>query len=314
MKKIIFILTMFLAVSQAFCQSAVRLSKPLDNVSVGAYFGAQTGLKFDPVFPVNPVVGLKIQKDISTIIGFNTDGSYGFNSENIKFTINNTVNITNIISKYNKNRKFNMFTECGVGADWNLHGNVDPIVKTGLVFSYDILRNFSLYLNPAIHWNLDNNLKFNKNNANLGLYLGFMWSLPHTCKGFEYYNINELNNTINNLRNELDKKPKEVIKTVVKTETVTNTIGNIVVYFAQDSYELTATSMAELSKIPNGSHVSVIGSASPEGTRNYNLDLSNKRAEVVAKYLSDNGVIVDSYQGIGVTDNTSNRVVTVYIK
>ena len=123
-----------------------------------------------------------------------------------------------------------------------------------------------------------------------------------------------MNDEINNLKAELAKKPTEIVKEVVKTEVVTNTIGNTVVFFAQNSSELTGTAMSELSKIPSGSKVSIIGSASPEGSAEYNQKLSEKRAETVSKFLTENGLIVENCIGTGVTDTTSGRIATITIK
>lgn len=58
----------------------------------------------------------------------------------------------------------------------------------------------------------------------------------------------------------------------------------------------------------------IIGSASPEGSSKYNQKLSEKRAEVVSKFLTGNGVIVENCIGTGVTDTTSGRVAIVTIK
>ena len=123
-----------------------------------------------------------------------------------------------------------------------------------------------------------------------------------------------MNNEINSLKKDLAKKPTEIVKEVVKTEVVTNTVGNTVIFFAQNSAKLTGTAMSELSKIPSGSKVSIIGSASPEGSSNYNQKLSEKRAKAVSKFLTGNGVIVENCIGTGVTDTTSGRVAIVTIK
>ena len=125
-----------------------------------------------------------------------------------------------------------------------------------------------------------------------------------------------MNNEINSLKRDLAKKPTEIVKEkeIIKTEVVTNTIGNTVIFFAQNSAKLTGTAISELSKIPSGSKVSIIGSASPEGSSNYNQKLSEKRAEAVSKFLTENGVVVENCIGTGVTDTTSGRVAIVTIK
>ena len=58
----------------------------------------------------------------------------------------------------------------------------------------------------------------------------------------------------------------------------------------------------------------VIATASPEGSMKFNQKLSEARAKVVAKYLSNKGVIVDEATGKGVQGSTSNRLAIVYVK
>lgn len=54
--------------------------------------------------------------------------------------------------------------------------------------------------------------------------------------------------------------------------------------------------------------------ASPEGPKALNDRLSQNRADVVAKYLQNRGVIVDEAKGQGVQGVTSNRLAVVYVK
>ena len=69
-----------------------------------------------------------------------------------------------------------------------------------------------------------------------------------------------------------------------------------------------------LDAIKSGSHVQVVGTASPEGSKEINDKLSQARADSVAEYLKSRGVTVDEATGKGVQGTTSNRLAVVYVK
>jgi outer membrane protein OmpA-like peptidoglycan-associated protein len=56
------------------------------------------------------------------------------------------------------------------------------------------------------------------------------------------------------------------------------------------------------------------GTASPEGNPELNQRLSQARADAVADYLRERGVIIDEAEGKGVQGTTSNRLAIVYVK
>lgn len=313
-------------------QTAYEKFKILDNTSISVVGGATTPLDFNSVFPINGVAGIKLQKDLTPVFGLNVEGlaSFGDNHygdastvvKSINTGLNGVINLSNLLCGYNGTpRKFEVSTETGIGwlHSWTGHSNY-LTSKTGAILSFNLGKEkaHSVIINPAVYWNLSKTgkIQFNKNHAQLGLLVGYVYHFK-TSNGthsFKAYNIGAMNNEINNLKAELAKKPTEIVKEVVKTEVVTNTIGNTVVFFAQNSSELTGTAMAELSKIPSGSKVSIIGSASPEGSAEYNQKLSEKRAETVSKFLTENGVIVENCIGTGVIDTTSGRIATITIK
>jgi len=115
--------------------------------------------------------------------------------------------------------------------------------------------------------------------------------------------IDALNAQINELRN---RKPevitKEVVKQVVKEVPSVKefTVSDLVfVTFAQGKSALTKDAKAALNNVKQGVHVQVVGTASPEGSKELNDRLSQARADVVANYL----------KGL-----TSNRLAVVYVK
>ena len=128
--------------------------------------------------------------------------------------------------------------------------------------------------------------------------------------------IDALNAQINELRN---RKPevitKEVVKEVPAVKVKEFTVSDLVfVTFAQGKSALTNDAKAALNNVKEGVHVQVVGTASPEGSKELNDRLSQARADVVANYLKGRGVIVDEATGKGVQGTTSNRLAVVYVK
>ena len=88
----------------------------------------------------------------------------------------------------------------------------------------------------------------------------------------------------------------------------------VFVTFAQGQYYLSKEAKAALDGVKSGRRVQIVGTASPEGSKEFNERLSQNRANVVAKYLQGRGVIVDEATGKGVQGVTSNRLAIVYVK
>lgn len=103
---------------------------------------------------------------------------------------------------------------------------------------------------------------------------------------------------------------KEVIKEVPgKTTFVQSTY---VVTFPVNSAEIGNTS--ELDGIKSGSNVEIVAYASPEGKSSVNQQLSQKRADAVAKYLQNKGVNVTRIIAKGADTNHANRIAIVTVK
>ena len=128
--------------------------------------------------------------------------------------------------------------------------------------------------------------------------------------------IDALNAQINELRN---RKPevitKEVVKEIPSVKVKELSVSDLVfVTFAQGKSNLTREAKAALNNVKEGSHVQVVGTASPEGSKEINDRLSQARADVVANYLKSRGVNIDDATGKGVQGVTSNRLAVVYVK
>ena len=308
---------------------------------LNAAAGLKLGKQFSPVYGAN-LEGLAFFGDNRW-----QTGSLGFSNSHtvvraINLGLNGTINFTNLFGEYNPDRRFEVGAEAGIGY-WITYGDKHIIqtdntgddteltAKTGLTFAYNLGKDraWQLYAEPAILWNLTHGpgdaIQFGKQAAQLGLFVGvnYKFKTSNGTHNFKIWNVGDLNDEINSLRNQLNAKPKEVVKEVIKevikevptTKTQTISVENLVfVTFQQAKYLLTAPNKKALDSIKAGRHVQIVGTASPEGSKEFNDRLSQNRANVVAEYLKGRGVIVDEATGQGVQGVTSNRLAVVYVK
>ena len=335
MKKILLMLALFSAVVTANAQIATENSNAFDNVGVGITAGVSTPLDFNSVFPLNTNVGLKITKDITPVIGFQIEGLAVLNDNHfsdlktaVKATnvgLNGALNLSNLFWGYKGTpRVFEVSTVAGLGwlHTWNTSEN-SLTAKTGLDLAFNIGKNkaHSLVLTPAVYWNLHkiDAIQFNKKGAQLALNLTYVYHFK-TSNGthhFKTYDVGAMNNEINYLHGKLDeceKREPKLVERIVEKKVVVPTNTEWFVQFAQKSAELTAEAKATLDKIGENLVVDVIGTSSPEGDAEFNQRLSEKRAAVVADYLTKRGVKVNSWVGKGVQIGlATNRLAIVTV-
>lgn len=338
----------------ANAQQAIEKSKLTDNIYVGIGGQVSTPTDLNGVFPLNSAVNLFVGKEITPILGFNVEYTNWFGSHFTKGTrfdnvidahnairgfflgLNGTINLTNLFLDFQGGRPFEIQTITGLG--WG-HAftphksdkmNDDLCAKTGLNFLFNVSKNkaHTLFVQPSVLWNLtkpgavNDRVAFNKMGSQLAVTLGYIYHFKnsnalHTFKvhdiGSLYSDINRANDEINKLRADLSKKPNVIIKEVVKIKDID--VENVFfVTFAQGKSELTFDGETILNNILRGKHVSIIGTASPEGTDERNMELSQERANVVAEYLKNRGVIVDDANGVGVQGTTSNRLAIIHVQ
>lgn len=321
MKKIILMFALFSAVVSANAQIATENSNAFDNVGAGITAGVSTPLDFNSVFPLNTNVGLKITKDITPVFGFQIEGLAVLNDNHfndLKTTVkatnvglNGALNLSNALWGYKGTpRAFEVSAVVGLGwlHTWNTSEN-SLTSKTGLDLAFNLGKNkaHSLVLTPAVYWNLHkiDAIQFTKKGAQLALNLSYIYHFK-TSNGthhFKTYDIGAMTNEIARLNGALaeceSRKPK-VVERIVEKNVVVPTNTEWFVQFAQKSAELTAEAKATLDKIGEDLVVDVIGTSSPEGDAEFNQRLSEKRAAVVADYLTKRGVKVNSWVGKGV--------------
>ena len=208
--------------------------------------------------------------------------------------------------------------------------------KAGIDFVYNFgsKKQWQVYVEPSMTWTFGNNFKYtslgeavwdpayNIDNSFFQLNVGVVYKFK-TSNGTHNFKIAQLrdqaeidalNAQINELRN---RKPEVITKEVIKEVPVGKEVrveDLVFVTFAQGKYYLTNEAKAALDKVNEGAHVQIIGTCSPEGSKELNDRLSQNRANAVADYLKGRGVIVDEAIGKGVQGVTSNRLAIVYVK
>lgn len=331
-------------------QKAIETPKVLDNTYLGVNVGATTPLNLKNVFPLNTTVGLTLGKNWSPIFGTEVHsgvsfGDNGYGVEGYTFVkaintgVNTTINLTNLFLGYNPNKVFELQTV--VGLAWSHLYSSDSIfddkvkvsedddeltARTGLRFNWNLGKEkaWSINLEPLVLWNLTNGsngvrnmdyVQFNKKYAQLALFAGvtYKFKTSNGTHNFKVWNVGKMNDEINSLRSELAKKPKEVVKEIVRERIVEKVVGQTkwVVFFDQGSAELSEDAKIVLGEICKNTTVDVVGHASPEGTVEFNQNLSVERAMAVASFLRDNGIRVNSINGKGELGVPKNRVVIV---
>ena len=257
--------------------------------------------------------------------------------------LNSTVNLTNLFCGYlGEPRPFEVSSVIGMG--WGhvfIPSNEYAILeekdedrdlltaKTGLDFNFNFgsEKQHQFYIEPAVIWALNKTgyegVQFNKHWAYLSLSVGYNYKFGCSYGGHNFKFGRDCDAELRRLQALLDEcnsRPprveiKEVEKIVYRDRPgQTITIDNLkVVPFEVNKWDLTEDVKADLNTIKEGSHVQVIGTASPEGNAEWNQELSNNRANAVAEYLENRGVIVDSKEGRGVEGKTSNRLAIVYV-
>lgn len=268
----------------------------------------------------------------------NTDGHETFRG--IYVGVNGMTNLTNLFLGYNgKPRTFEVSTQLGLGwchtpGNGVSNENANQVikntdrngvgVKTGLDFAFNLgsKKAHTLSVRPAVLWEVANHwnrVQFNKNKAQLYLGVAYTYHFK-TSNGTHYfktYDVGAMNDEINRLRAELDAKPKEVVNEVVKEVRIYNNVNvtDTYVFFAFDSDELSVEAKESLDKLGQNGVYTVDAYASSEGTTEYNLELSQRRANAVKAYLESRGAKVDYATGHGVAfGTTTGRVAVVRVK
>ena len=292
----------------------------------------------------NPIYGVEL--DASAWVndnGFTWRPSTWVTATNVG--LNGTINLSNLFFGYKgKPRWFEFQTVAGLG--WLHHFGDDArnnlSSTTGLRMNLNIGsdRAWTFSVMPAIWWNLSETgkVQFNKKYAQMGIQVGLTYhfktsSGEHYFKGYDVGSyrstIEHMNETIGSDQKRISELTqsnddlwrankvalREVNKLSEQLKECQEGKGAYVVLFAFKSDQLDNTAIRCLDSVPEDSDVEIYGYASPEGDAEYNLNLSLRRAEEVARYLTNRrkaNVLV--CEGRGAFTESSNRIVEVLIK
>ena len=324
------------------------VTTPLDMNGVfplNAVAGLRLAKEFTPIF------GAEIEGNVwFNDNHFNRNWTNGDISPEVKTFVaatnvglNGTVNLSNLFFGYKgKPRFFEAKAVAGIGwlHYWDKYKTTpttlteEGVVEKGyldkngfsaktalnLAFNLDDARKHSVFVEPGVFWNLSyskefgSTVQFNQKYAQLALMVGYTYHFgcSNGTHHFVLHDVGALNDEINRLRSQ---EPQVVTQTVIQDHYV-NVPGNcdkqVVITFAFDSAELSEQAKAQLDDVKG--KVSIEAYASPEGDKDYNMALSQRRADAVAQYLSEKGATIIESVGCGVDGETSNRIAIVKVK
>ncbi|MBO4660028.1 MAG: OmpA family protein [Prevotella sp.] len=350
-KLVLFFAAAVMAVSAS--AQTVEGSKFTDNWYAGVQGGLMTKTTQNRwLSNTNPFAGVRIGKDLTPVFGLVAEGNAYFNDRTqwgrdravrsktaIKHSNVNLLgklNLSNLFGGYKgEPRAFEVSALYGFG--W-LHGfgypgymrdednNINRLTsKAALNFAFNIgaAKAIQAFIEPSINFTELNQVKYNIDNSIVQVTAGLIYKFnnswgTHNFKlatGRDQAEIDALNAQINELRNRKPEVIEKVVEKVIEAPAKEVKVEDLVfVTFAQGKYNLTAEAKKALDGVKKGSHVQIVGTASPEGNAKANQILSQNRADAVASYLKDRGVIVDKAEGKGVQGVTSNRLAIVYVK
>ena len=340
MKKLILFLFMTVCLT-VNAQMATENAKILDNTYISIGGGVSTPL--DRIFPVNPSATIAIGKEFTPVFGVEVEGTAWFGSHSFNKSrfdsynhnavrgqylgMNGIVNLTNLFCDYKGSpRPFELKAVAGTGWLHTYRPHLSDAsenslgVKTGLDFAWNFGDAHTFSIRPAMLWDVFTlggmPLQFDKRQAQfyLGAAYTYHFKASNGTHSFKTYDIGAMNNEINNLKAELAKKPTEVIRERIIEKKGDNIIINpFIIPFAKNSYELTNYAKDILDNIPHDVTVNLEGTASPEGTEEYNQILSERRAASVQDYLNNKGIKINSVKGSGITGEESQRSVIIVV-
>lgn len=320
----------------------------LENITpLNPTVGLRLGKDFTPVFGVNfeGTTWLGSHTDWANMPRFDWNKSFvgqlddmaHFAFRSVNTGVNATVNLSNLFGGYKgKPRVFEVTTVTGIGW-WHTfvkdgEDYDDLSAKTALDLTFNIGGNkaHAFYIEPGIYWNLSywsdrahsRKIEFNKNYAQLALAVGYNYKFKtsngtHNFKIVDFADrdaeIQALNDEVNALRARQPEVVEKIVERIVEVPIKTDA-SEYIVAFAKGSYDLTNDAKEILNKIPKGTKVSVTATASPDGNKAFNDQLSQARADNVSMYLINRGVNVLDSKGVGVTGEDSQRIAKVVIK
>ncbi|MCM1472408.1 MAG: OmpA family protein, partial [Bacteroides sp.] len=331
MKKFFLIALAAVGLTTAQAQQALEVPSFWDNWSIGLEGGGITPLEDGSSFigDMRGGFGLHIQKQISPAFALGVEGAAYVNTSygDSKTAIDNSyvgaygaLNLFNLFGGYKCDGRF-FDMEVQAGAGWGhsyVNGDGDYnyfATKAGLNFNFNVTKNFTISLRPAVLWNMSDadvaqtSAAYNKEKAAFQIFAGVAYKFGEGFKCADLKNqaeIDALNAKINALRGELDAclaanaaAQAETAAAVAELEACKNRKPTVVekvndnlqsvryVFYKIGSSKITADQQPNVEMVASylknhkDSKVVVKGYASQDGNLEFNKKLAAARAESV---------------------------------
>ena len=309
-------------------------------------FGIRVGKNFTTVFGVALDLGSQMNAHKSDCPA-GLDNKTFFN--NVEANLLGTANLMNLFAGYKgEPRTFEVIALGGFGWTHDFPSDYDRVnTKLALDFAYNFggAKQWQAYVEPAITYRSDakvNNFKYNLSDADFSLKAGvnYKFGCSNGKHNFaieqlrDQAEIDGLNAKINSLRSDVDAakaaaaakdaKIAELQKALTDCQNkpapvVEKKAANLQpsVVFAQGKSNVQNSQLANIEMIAKymqnnkGSKVKISGYASPEGSKEFNQKLSEKRAEAVKTILVKKYKIAADRietEGLGATDKLFDQV------
>jgi len=145
-KFILMFVVMFTTMLSVNAQVATENSKLFDNTYVGVEAGVTTPFNFNSVFPLNPVAGIKVGKELTPVFGLEAEGFAVFGTNAYRYGINASIPTDGAFNVH-KNGSVNTFVKA---TNVGLNGVIN---WSNLLFGYQgTPRFFEVKTNTGIGW------------------------------------------------------------------------------------------------------------------------------------------------------------------
>lgn len=326
---LVFALLCFVTVN---AQTYVDNGKFTDNVYVGASIGGNVWNdhtrwvtnKTEDSWRVNPTAEIYVGKMFTPYVGTELNYSADFRKHGVwldyqKISANAVLNLSNCIAGYNGNRR-KVDVEGILGTGWvhNYNAHTNSIEVRGAVrTNFNVSKNYAVTLTPEYTYS-PKGFGNPSHYQSVNLYVGVKYNIPTKRSGFksarlyDEAEVSDLESQISKLTAELAKKPAtvEVHDTVYAEPKVTK--ESFTVNFEKCGANIISFDESVISYIKDsGKHITITGSASPEGTEKINVTLGKLRADSVKEALVKAGVNPDLIEIKQDYESLRNAIITI---
>ena len=289
--------------------------------------GANTGWNLNGAATkwFHPIVGARVQLEVGKFKNVPYEGAAKFNTPYVFLHADAMLNLSNWIGGYREDRIYYAIPYLSFGysaTGFNRHdlsSNKEFAAGVGLLNKFRVTEYLDIQLDlrtwllpedgvpvqiqgggrfaPALVGSVGVAYRFNKRDWNVAIQQtevdGYLDAIDGLKKDLKYANDNI--NAVNDKCAELEEENAKLKKTVAPAAASTVNVETVV-FFGKNEYELSAFGEAVVAKyvasVKNTDHkVTIVGHAdNTTGTKEYNEQISQKRAEAVKAFIVANGI------------------------